>query len=95
MTCSSCKNLNEKKKADGAVSGCKYECKKLKAYVLGSNEACPKYEKCYRDVDTCNKIYNEGRNWDNDNHSPSFYLIIAIILIIILFFVYIFNPSLF
>lgn len=96
MTCSSCKNLNTKKKLDGKVSGCKYECKKLKCAVSGDQEACQKYEKdIMRDSDTCNKIYHEGRDFDDDNHSPSFYFILAGIAIVVLLIVYLTNPSLF
>jgi len=83
MTCSSCKNLDEKKNVKGAVSGVRYNCKKNKCYVGGDMEACDKYASCYRDTDTCNKIYNEGRDWDDDNHSPMFYLIIAVILLVV------------
>lgn len=94
MSCSSCKNLDTKKKADGAVSGAKYFCKKLKTYVSGDYE-CPKYEKCSRDSDTCNKIYREGRDYDSDTNSAGFYIVIAVILLIITILVRIFKPELF
>lgn len=94
-TCSSCKNLDTKKKVDGACSGAKYNCKKLKTYVAGDMDACEKYEKCYRSNDDCNKIYREGREWDNDSHTAGFYLIIAIILFIITLIVYLFNRNLY
>ncbi len=82
-TCSSCKNLDTKKKVDGACNGAKYNCKKLKSYVAGDTDACEKYEKCYRSTDDCNKIYREGRDWDNDKHDAKFYFIIAAIVLAI------------
>ncbi len=94
-TCSSCKNLDTKKKVDGACSGAKYNCKKLKTYIAGDMDACEKYESCYRSNDDCNKIYREGREWDNDTHSASFYFILAFILFIITFIVFLFNRNLF
>ncbi len=94
-TCSSCKNLDTKKKVNGAVSGTRYYCKKLKTYVGGDMNACDKFTKCYRSVDDCNKIYKEGREWDNDKHSASFYFLIGIILLIILFIVFLCNPELY
>ena len=94
-TCSSCKNLDTKKKVDGACSGAKYNCKKLKAYVTGDTDACQKYEKCYRSTDDCNKIYREGREWDNDKHSASFYFLIGIILLILLIIVFLFNREMY
>ena len=76
-TCCSCKNLDTKKKVDGACSGAKYNCKKIKNYVSGDTDACDKYEKAYRSNDECDKIFLEGKNWDNDKHTAKFYLIIA------------------
>lgn len=95
MSCCSCKNLDTKKKVDGAVSGTKYFCKKHKVYVYGNSDICDKFAKCYRDADTCNKIYREGREWDNDKTSPSVYFFFAIVLVIILIIVYLFNPNLY
>ena len=94
-TCSSCKNLDTKKKVDGACSGVKYNCKKLKAYVAGDTDACEKYEKCFRSADDCNKIYREGRDWDNDKHSASFYLIAGAILLILTLIMFLFNRYLY
>lgn len=94
-TCSSCKNLDTKKKVDGACSGVRYNCKKLKSFVGGDNDACEKYEKSYRSNDDCNKIYREGRDWDNDNNSASFYLIVGVILLIITLLVFLFNRDLY
>ncbi len=96
VVCAGCKNLDEKKKVDGAVSGTRYYCKKSKKYIDGSMNVCDKFEKSYiRDIDTYNKIYKEGKDWDNDAHSASFYLIIGVILLIILLIVYLCNPGLY
>ncbi len=95
MVCAGCKNLDTKKKVDGSVSGTKYYCKKNKKYISGSMEVCPKFAKSYRDTDTYNKIYEEGEKWDDDNTSPFAYFIIAIILLIVLALVYLFNPELY
>lgn len=95
MSCCSCKNLDTKKKVDGAVSGAKYLCKKHKVYVSGDTIECDKFAKCYRDSDTCNKIYKEGKEWDNDKTSPSIYFVIGVILLIILIIVYLCNPELY
>ena len=58
-------------------------------------DACEKYEKCFRSNDDCNKIYREGRDWDNDNHSASFYLIIGAIILIITIIMFLFNRDLY
>ena len=95
MVCAGCKNLDTKKKVNGEVSGVRYMCKKHKAYIGGDHEICDKFAKAGRDTDTYNKLYKEGREWDNDRTSPSVYIVAALILLVILFFVYIFNPDLF
>lgn len=95
MSCSSCKNLDTKKKVAGAVSGAKYLCKKHKAYVYGDSNECDKYAKCSRDNDTCNKIYQEGKDYDDDKNSVVVYLAIAVVLIVISIIVYLCNPSLY
>lgn len=94
-TCSSCKNLDTNKKVDGACSGAKYNCKKLKVYVAGDTDACEKYEKSYRSNDDCNKIYREGRDWDNDKHSAKFYLIVGIALLIITIIMILINRDMY
>ena len=95
MVCAGCKNLDTKKKVNGDVSGTRYLCKKHKVYVGGDNEICDKFSKADRDTDTYNKLYNEGREWDNDRTSPTTYIVAAIILLIILLFVYFCCPELF
>lgn len=95
MACCSCKNLDTKKKINGEVSGIAYMCKKHKSYVLGCNDECDNFAKADRDADTCNKLYREGKDWDNDRHSGTFYMVIGIILLIILLFVFLFNRNLF
>lgn len=95
MSCCSCKNLDTKKKVDGAVSGAKYLCKKHKVYVCGDSSECDKFAKCSRSASDCDKIYKEGKDWDNDKTSPSVYFFFAILLVIILIIVYLCNPELY
>lgn len=95
MVCAGCKNLDTKKKVNGAVSGTRYMCKKHKIYVGGDNKICDKFVKAGRDNDTYHKLYHEGREWDNDNTSPSTYVIIAIILLVITLIVFLFNKDLY
>lgn len=84
MSCSSCKYLDGKNKCDGKVSGCKYYCSKVGGYVDGSSNGCDKYEKTYSRTNyECNKIYEEGKHFYNDNTSNGVYLVILIILIIL------------
>ena len=94
-TCSSCKNLDTKKKVNGACSGVKYNCKKIKKYVAGDMDSCDKYASCYRSVDDCNKIYREGRDWDDDKHSAGFYFFLGLILLIITIIMFLFNKDLY
>lgn len=95
MVCAGCKNLDTGKKVDGAISGTKYMCKKHKAYIGGDNKICDKFSKASRDNDTYNKIYREGRIWDNDKTSPSTYIIGAIVLLVILLIVLLFRGELY
>ncbi|MGM9882338.1 MAG: hypothetical protein ACI31S_05800 [Bacilli bacterium] len=95
MVCAGCKNLDTKKKVNGAVSGVRYYCKKNKVYVGGNNEICDKFANAGRDTNTYNDLYKEGREWDDDKHSASFYLIIGSILLILTLIVYLFNRYLF
>lgn len=95
MVCAGCKNLDTKKKVDGAVSGTRYMCKKHKVYVGGDNNICDKFAKAGRDNDVYNKLYKEGRDWDNDNTSPGVYIAAALVLLVILIFVFLFNRDLF
>ena len=94
--CCSCKNLDEKKSAKGAVSGCKYYCKKLKTYVSGDDDSCPKFEKSItRSTDKCNDIFKEGKDFYNDTHSVGYYGVILLILVIIMILILIFNHDLY
>ena len=95
MVCAGCKNLDTKKKIDGAVSGVRYYCKKHKNYVGGNHEICDKFAKGSRDNDTYNKLYKEGREWDNDRTSPGVYIAAAIILLIITLIIFLFNMDLY
>ena len=51
--------------------------------------------RAYRDNDAYNKLYDEGRKWDNDKTSPGVYIIAAIVLLIITFIIFLFNSSLY
>lgn len=93
--CCSCKNLDAKKKVDGSVSGTKYYCKKLKTYVSGDMDACDKFEKCFRSNDECDKIFDEGKNWDNDKMSGLFYFVIGLILLVITIIMILFNKDMY
>ena len=95
MACCSCKNLDTKKKVSGVVSGTAYMCKKNKSYVLGCNGECKNFAKASRDNDLCDKIYREGKDWDNDPTSPSTYIIVAIIILVITLIVFLFNMDMY
>ena len=95
MVCAGCKNLDTKKKVNGEVSGVRYFCKKHKAYIGGDNEICDKFAKADRDNDTYNKLYKEGKEWDNDRTAPGVYIGAAIILLIILLIAILFNHDLY
>ena len=95
MTCSSCKYLNENKKLDGKVSGCKYFCYKNKCYVGGDNHICNNYQNCFRSNSRCDEIYDEGVNFYDDTHSVTYYLFILLIIIIIFIIARLCNPELF
>lgn len=96
MTCSSCKNLDEKKKLEGKVSGCKYYCNKNKCYVCGDMPKCKNHQRAYsRDNITCDKIYEEGKDFYNEDHSPLFYLVIIAVVVILLIIARITSPELF
>ena len=83
MTCSSCKNLFEKDKKEGALCGARYYCKKMKCYVDGSSSCCSNYEKTYsRSNSTCDNIYEEGEKFSDDDRPISFYVIVFILIII-------------
>ena len=88
MTCSSCKYLKEEDILEGKVSGCCYYCSNLKKYVKGSENKCEKHERCYgRNNYTCDKIYNEGLEYYNDDKPIIMYifeLVFFVILAIIL-----------
>lgn len=93
--CCSCKNLDTKKKVDGAVSGTRYYCKKLKTYVGGDMDACEKFESCFRSNSDCDKLFDEGKRWDNDKHSASFYFILAILILIFVIIMFLFNRDMY
>ena len=83
MTCSSCKNLIESDKKEGALCGARYYCKKMKCYVDGSSPCCSNYEKSYsRSNYTCSDIYNDGEKFSDDDRPISFHIIMLILVII-------------
>lgn len=84
MTCSSCKYLEESKKVDGKVSGACYYCSYFKKYVNGSDDKCEKHDKSYaRNNYACDKIYNEGLQFYDDD-KPVFIYILQLMFYIIL-----------
>ncbi len=84
MTCSSCKFLNESKKYDGKVCGSCYYCSKENNYVNGSNSKCKDYVLSYgRSSYICDKIYNDGEKYYDDNIPNSCYLFLLLVLIIL------------
>ncbi len=92
MGCCSCKYLNENCKKEGKVSGSLYYCSKMKTFVSGASSSCDSY--CFeygRKVYVRDEIYNDGKNYYNDATSPSFYLVVLIILIILGLFLGVFN----
>ena len=92
MTCSSCKYLNEDKKYEGAVSGCKYYCEKYKTYIDGSQYSCEEYDKNYgRSNYTCDKICEDGNNFYDDDKPISFYIFILGLIIVLGFILKIFT----
>lgn len=84
MSCCSCKHLKDDKKYKGCVSGCKYFCGKVKNYVYGDNDVCQFFEKSYtrKNID-CDKIYEDGKNFCDDKHSPSYYILILVLLVVV------------
>ena len=85
MSCSSCKNLVEKKKYKGKVGGAKYFCAKTKSYVYGDGDNCGAYSKSYsRKAIDCDKIYEEGKSFYDDDHSVGHYILILVALVILL-----------
>lgn len=82
MTCSSCTFLKDKEKTEGKVSGACYYCSKCKTYVNGSNNKCVNYEKSYgRTNNACDKIYNEGLQYYDDDKPVIFYVIELLIFL--------------
>lgn len=95
MSCCGCSFLDESKKLDGKVDGCKYFCKKKKAYVKGNDDGCTDFKECFRSNDKRNDIYTEGKKFYDDDHSVGYYFIILVILIIVIIIARFCNPTLF
>lgn len=84
MYCSDCENLNTSKKKEGSISGCMYECKKLKKMVPG-NFTCDKFSKSYsRKYYEKDKIYNEGKDFSDKAKGSIGWLTFLLILLIVL-----------
>ena len=89
--CADCKNLNEKKKKDGASGGCLYECKKQKKMINSTMPACDKFEKDYnRGWYKSQCIYDDGKKFDNFSVSWG-WVVFAIFLTILGIIIKIFN----
>lgn len=80
MSCSSCKYINYNDKKEGVVSGCCYYCNKVNSYVNGSNNECDSFKKSYRNNYECNKMFEDGEFYYNDDRGIELYLIILFIL---------------
>ena len=84
MSCCRCAFLSYADKKDGKMRGAVYFCKKKKKYVNGNDSACAYYSKDYsRKSHEVNEIYENGRDYYNDETNPGVYLVILIILIIL------------
>ena len=77
-----CKYLDVNNKKEGKVNGCLYYCKLRQEYVYGCDGTCEKFENERRDSKVIEKIYKEGKEYDDINASPEVLLIIIIILVI-------------
>lgn len=85
MACCSCKYLDAKKKYKGKVGGAKYFCSKTKTYVYGDSDNCQVFEKSYaRKAIDCDKIYEEGKSFYDDDKSVGHYIFILVALAILL-----------
>lgn len=82
MSCSSCKYIKYNDKKEGIVSGACYYCSKVNNYVNGSNNKCESFEKSYRNSYECNKMFEDGESYYNDDTSIELYLILLFIMII-------------
>lgn len=82
MNCVNCKYLDINNKKEGKVNGCLYYCKLRQEYVYGCDGTCEKFENERRDSKVIEKIYQEGKEYDDINASPEALLIIIIILVI-------------
>lgn len=77
-----CANLDVKKKQPGKVSGNLYYCKKLKTYVNPSKFKCEKFSKDDKRLEN-HEIYEDGKNYYNDNTPIGLYVFVLIVLIIV------------
>lgn len=84
MGCCHCRYLCENNKLEGRCSGAIYYCSKQKKYVNGAKDGCDLYLKDYcKTLVTSNEIYDNGRNYYDDDKSPMFYLFILRVMLIV------------
>lgn len=83
MNCYNCANLDPEKKKAGKVAGNLYFCKKNKVYVNAAKTTCEHYEKSYRQKDQDSDIYEDSKEYYDNDTPISFYIVILIALIII------------
>ena len=62
---------------------CPYFCKKNKVYVNAAKTTCEHYEKSYRQKDLDSDIYEDSKEYYDNDTPLSFYIVILIVLIII------------
>ncbi|MBE6153849.1 MAG: hypothetical protein E7166_06475 [Firmicutes bacterium] len=84
MTCSSCKYLKEEKRVEGKVCGACYYCSNFDKYVKGSDNKCEKHERNYgRNNYNCDKIYNEGLEYYDDDKPIAIYIVELVLFVIL------------
>ena len=81
--CNSCWYLDPKAKKPGKVSGCLYFCNNKKNYVNASKDYCENYKDGLRDSVENNEIYENSRNYDDDNTPLGTYLFIFVLIVIV------------
>lgn len=80
--CNSCANLDYDSRKPGKASGALYFCKKKNTYVNGAKDYCELYESGLLETHKKNQVYEDGKNYDDDNSSIGSYLFILILLVI-------------
>lgn len=67
----------------GKVNGCLYFCKLKQEYKYGCDNCCENFEKVDRNNDVIEKIYQDGKEYDDIAASPEVLLLISVVLVII------------